>query len=432
VTDGIRKQDRRGVGEKSRRRAAAWLAWSLYGLVICLSIIWTGAGLLRQSVSRGALYLAGEALISLAAPVVFAIVAALIVSRQPRNTFGWVLMVPVGLYVVGGPIGSYIESIAPSSPEPTVPLLLMLWFSNWNWMLLIFPLLFILLLFPTGRPPMPRWRWVGVAAIAWATLFVLMATLVGKISADTRPDLVFDNPIGVLSNDVVERLIGVWIVGLLALAVACAVALFVRYRRANETEREQIKWLLYACAIFLVVYLGGAAGGLGGSTSLGGYIWGVFFGLSVIALPTAIGIAILRYRLYDIDVVINRTLVYGILTAILVALYFGGIVLLQRLFVIFTGEKSTLAVVASTLVIAALFTPLRRRIQGFIDRRFYRRKYDARKTLQAFSAKLRDETDLDSLCGDLTSVVRETMQPAHVSLWLRPAPGARQNREAEP
>ena len=138
--------------------------------------------------------------------------------------------------------------------------------------------------------------------------------------------------------------------------------------------------------------------------------------------PIAIGIAILRYRLYEIDTLINRTLVYGSLTAMLVALYFVGIVVLQRFFVLLTGQQSTLAVVVSTLLIAALFTPLRRGIQSFIDRRFYRRKYDARKTLEAFSSKLRDETDLDALSEDLTSVVRETMQPAHVSLWLRSDP----------
>jgi hypothetical protein len=409
------------------------LVWSLYGLVICLSIIWSGVDLLSRAGSRGALYLVGEALISLVAPVVFAIVAALIVSRQPRNTIGWVLMVPVGLYVVGGPLVTYIESLAPSSPAPTVPLLLIVWFNNWNWLLLIIPLLLIPLLFPNGRPPTPRWRWVGVAVIVWATLFVLMVTLVKKISAETKPNIVFDNPIGVLGKDAANLLLAVWIVGLLALVVACAVALFVRYRRANDTEREQIKWLLYASAVFLVVYVGGFVSGLGGTASLGGYIWGVFFGLSVTTLPAAIGIAILRYRLYDIDVVINRTLVYGSLTATLALVYLGGVATTQAIFRALTGQEHQpqLAVVISTLAIAALFNPLRRRIQGFIDRRFYRRKYDARKTLEAFSAKLREETDLESLKAELVGVISETMQPAHVSLWLRPDPASRSSESPE-
>jgi MFS family permease len=431
VTEGASEEGRRS-GWKSRRTAAR-LAWALYGLVLGLSIIWAGADLLSQYGSRNALYLVGEALISLAAPVVFAIVAALIVSRQPRNTMGWLLMVPVGLYVVSGPLVSYIERLAPSSPAPTVPLLLIVWFNNWNWLLLIIPLLLILLLFPNGQPPTPRWRLVGVAAIVWAALFVLMAALVQQINAGTTPNLVFDNPIGVLREDTVELMLGAWIVGLLVLAVACAVALFVRYRRVNETEREQIKWLLYACALFLVVYLGGFVSGLGGTTSLGGYIWGVFFGLSVITLPAAIGVAILRYRLYDIDVVINRTLVYGTLTAMLALVYLGGVATTQAIFRTLTSQEQQpqLAIVISTLAIAALFSPLRRSIQSFIDRRFYRRKYDARKTLETFSAKLRDETDLDALSDNLVGVVRETMQPAHVSLWLRPDTVSREGTQED-
>jgi hypothetical protein len=196
----------------------------------------------------------------------------------------------------------------------------------------------------------------------------------------------------------------------------------MRLRRAVGVERQQLKWFAYAVAIFAI------------ATTLNvitiaidaprWYEWAVnaIFTAAGTTIPISIGIAILRYRLYDIDILINRTLVYGSLTVTLVALYFGGIVVLQRLFVFLTGQKSTLAVVVSTLVIAALFSPLRRRMQSFIDRRFYRSKYDARKTLEAFSAKLRDETDLDALSDDLVGVVRETMQPLHVSLWLRPDP----------
>jgi hypothetical protein len=152
---------------------------------------------------------------------------------------------------------------------------------------------------------------------------------------------------------------------------------------------------------------------------LGGVAY-AFVLIGLAGMPIAMGIAITRYRLYEIDLIINRTLVYGSLTATLVALYFVGIVVLQRIFVTLTGQQSTLAVVASTLLIAALFNPLRRRIQSFVDRRFYRSKYDARKTLEAFSTRLREETDLDTLNNELVGVVRETMQPAHVSLWLSP------------
>jgi hypothetical protein len=423
VTEGAREQQGRRSG-RGGRRTTVWLAWSLYGVLISLAIIISEVDLLSGGGSADMLYLAGEALISLAAPAIFAVVAALIVSRQPRNTIGWVLMVPVGFFVVGAPLEIYIEHVAQETPAPTVPLLLVAWFNNWNWLLLIFPLLYIPLLFPNGRPPTPRWRWVSVAAIVWATLFVLIVTLSRQFRADTTPALVLDNPIGVLGHDAGERLFGIWIVGLLGLVVVCAAALFVRYRRADDTERTQIKWLLYASAAFLVVYGGGFLSGVGETTTLGGYIWGVFFPLSVMALPTAIGIAILRYRLYEIDIIINRTLVYGALTATLALIYFGGVTTVQAIFRTLTGQEQQpqFAVVVSTLVIAALFNPLRRRIQGFIDRRFYRSKYDAAKTLEAFSAKLRDETDLDALSDDLVGVVRETMQPAHVSLWLRPNP----------
>jgi hypothetical protein len=210
--------------------------------------------------------------------------------------------------------------------------------------------------------------------------------------------------------------------------LASALSLVLRYRRSKGEEREQIKWIAFAASVVVIVYLIAMVGSFirpsqawttGGSVAwLNLLTYAALF--SFTGIPVAVGFAVLRYRLYEIDLLINRTLVYSSLTAMLIALYFGVIVVLQRVFVFLTSQQSTLAVVASTLLIAALFTPLRRRIQSFIDRRFYRRKYDARKTLETFSAQLRDETDLDSLSSDLVGVVAETMQPTHVSLWLRP------------
>jgi hypothetical protein len=194
-------------------------------------------------------------------------------------------------------------------------------------------------------------------------------------------------------------------------------------RKGRAVERQQIKWLLFAGTIFFV-------GNILKNTvfsPLGGVSWGLWVGYLLVAVgglggPIAIGVAILRYRLYEIDTLINRTLVYAALTATLALIYFGGVAASEAIFRGITGqdEQPQLAIVVSTLVIAALFNPLRRSIQSFIDRRFYRSKYDAAKTLEAFSAKLRDETDLDALSGDLVGVVKDTMQPAHVSLWLRP------------
>jgi hypothetical protein len=210
-------------------------------------------------------------------------------------------------------------------------------------------------------------------------------------------------------------------------AVPCALSLVFRYRRAGGVERQQLKWFAYVAVLFV-------------GTNVSQffyeppYTWDALVEVvTIVGLYVAVAIAILKYRLYDIDRIINRTLVYGTLTVMLAALYFGGVTATQAVFQTLTGQKKLpqLAVVASTLVIAALFSPLRRTIQSFIDRRFYSRKYDARKTLEAFSAKLRDETDLDALGDDLVGVVRETMQPAHLSLWLRPDPPTRESEVQE-
>jgi hypothetical protein len=210
---------------------------------------------------------------------------------------------------------------------------------------------------------------------------------------------------------------GLGVAAFLVGLVVAIVVVFDRLGNARGAERQQLKWFAYAAGVLLVI--------LFLAPIVGWYLPGWFsfpLGVAVFAaLPVAVGIAVLRYRLYDIDHIINRTLVYGALSAILVGLYFGGVTATQAIFSALTGqqEQSQLAIVVSTLVIAALFNPLRRRIQGFIDRRFYRKKYDARQTLEVFSAQLRNETDLEALSDDLVGVVRETMQPAHVSLWLR-------------
>jgi hypothetical protein len=214
--------------------------------------------------------------------------------------------------------------------------------------------------------------------------------------------------------------------------VASAISLVSRYRRSGEEQREQIKWIAFAASVVGLLYLitmvsslitfSGAWGATGTPLWLGLLQQAAL--VSFTAVPIAVGFAVLRYRLYNIDILINRTLVYAILSASLAAVYFGGVTATEAIFRALTGQEQQpqLAIVVSTLVIAALFNPFRRRIQGFIDRRFYRRKYDARKTLEAFSAKIRDETDLDALSEDLVGVVSETMQPEHVSLWLHPDP----------
>jgi hypothetical protein len=257
-----------------------------------------------------------------------------------------------------------------------------------------------LYLFPNGRF-VPRWtRWLGLASIG-----ILAPSIFSPYSF-----------LSLWRYPLLNALVGG---PLLSVPILLQV---YRYRRVSDAaQRQQTKWVVFGivtamggyCAFILLDVLLPSA-------LLASVLGNTAYFVLTLLIPISIAVAVLRYRLYDIDILINRTLVYGSLTAALVALYFVGIVVLQRLFVALTGEKSTLAVVASTLVIAALFTPLRRRIQSFIDRRFYRRKYDARKTLEAFSAQLRDETDLNALSDDLTGVVRETMQPAHVSLWLHP------------
>jgi hypothetical protein len=400
------------------RRAATWLAWSLVTLSVALLL--GGAALSRVASSAVSdLSFVGETddasvvaiLITL---LPFSVVGTIVASRKPRNAIGWLFCgvgVTLGLNSFAGDFAEFwlVSGFGKSSLGETAA-----WFSSWLWFLLIFvPMSLLLLLFPDGRLPSPRWR-----PVAWG---VALGTAGGVVGNALKAGPLVDfpqiaNPYGVDSP--VVGMVGV--AGTIVAAgsmVGSAVSLIVRLRRVGSEQRQQIKWLAYGGAVMVGGVFAGALA----------IPWNVPLSITIMSvalpgLPVFTGIAIVRHHLYDIDILINRTLVYGSLTAMLALVYFGGVTATQAIFQTLTGqdELPQLVVVASTLLIAALFNPLRRRIQAFIDRRFYRSKYDARKTLEAFSVKLRDETDLEALNDDLVGVVRETMQPAHVSLWLRP------------
>jgi hypothetical protein len=346
----------------------------------------------------------------------FSAVGAVVVSRcHPRNPMGWMFCVVGLLFAAVHFVAEYAIYALLAEPGSLPAGEAAAWIYSWLFVPQLGLGALLVLLFPNGRLPSARWRWfVWFSVLATSVATVMAALSPGEISIGLGP---IQNPLGIggLPN-VYKPVEGL----LLSLVLVAGSAQVLRLRRTRGVERQQIKWFAYAATA-------AAGGGLLRyviPVALGApwLQWAGFVPMVVgaVSVPVSMGMAILRYRLYEIDLLINRTLVYSSLTATLVVLYFGGIIGLQRVFVSLTGQQSTLAVVASTLLIAALFNPLRRRIQSFVDRRFYRRKYDARKTLEGFSARLRDETDLGALRNDLTSVVRETMQPAYVSLWLRP------------
>ena len=347
----------------------------------------------------------------------FAVVGALLVAKRPANAIGWI-MASVALMVAIFHTGdTYTAAVMITRGRPDALAVVAAWIGNWYWyLILVLVLIFVPLLFPDGRLPSRRWLPVAVLPGIGTLLVVTYSAFIPTLEVNEASGYEIANPIGIAHLDRVEDLPAFAALnGLLVLGVVGAAAsVVVRYRRSRGVERQQMKWFVYAAALILLAPI---------VDRLPGFINGLWLGLVLISIPMAIGVAVLRYRLYDIDLVINRTLVYGPLTAMLVLVYVGGVVTIQGAFRTITGQESQIAVVASTLAIAALFSPLRRRLQTFVDRRFYRGKYDAAKTLAAFSARLREETDLDALNTDLVSVVQETIQPAHASLWLRPNPG---------
>ena len=361
----------------------------------------------------------------------FPIVGALIASRRPTNPIGWICLA-AGLFWMIIVLG---ESIPSSVAFPVVIDALM----QWTWVPPVGLLgIYLILLFPDGKLPSRRWRplaWFSGAVMVLASVVLTLSP--GPLEG--HPGV--RNPFGLEGHPMVAQAL----TGVIALLPVCilasAASLVFRYRHSSGEVRQQIKWVAFAASLVGLMYLSTTVSGLlfapeatwgSGDTPL---LWGILQNavlLSYAGVPVAIGFAVLRYRLYDIDILINRTLVYAPLTAMLVLFYVGCVVFLQYAFRALSGQGSQIAIVASTLAIAALFNPLRRRVQAFVDRRFYRRKYDATKTLAAFSAKLRNETNLDALNTELVSVVRETMLPDHVSLWLRPDPVPKSSGGEEP
>lgn len=410
---------RSGANERTARdrfglvgRVAAWFSLGIY-LVGVVAMILLSPGILDDA----------EGLSFTVAFGVFPVVGLVILLKRPRNPLGWNfafigLIAGIGLFS-----WSYSEYSYFVADEPLPLAVLVAWAGSWTWYPLIASIVVLpLLLFPEGLLSR-RWRpvlWTAIGTVVAVTLLTATpSTFVMGETAGGAAELRLENPFGLWeSNGNVEDhpvLQGAWIV-LLGLVGLGVLSLVLRFRRSRGRERLQMKWFMFAGALMLAnLTVGSLIPSFDDS-----FVSGAMFVIAIAALPATCGIAIVRHQLYDIDVIINRTLVYGLLTAILIGAYLGIVFVLQQLLTGVT-EDSDLAVAASTLAVAAMFTPLRSRIQAFIDRRFYRRKYNVQQTLQGFTTQVRDEVDIERLAGGLASVVQETMQPAHVSLWVRPA-----------
>jgi len=344
----------------------------------------------------------------------FSIVGALVASRQPRNAIGWIFL-GVGLSTgLSGVAHNFVDYHLADGPDQGWFVGAAAAYSDVGWIpFVLVPATVLLLLFPDGQLVSRRWRFVARCAIAG----IILGLLTGGATEPLQDYPTVNNPFAIDSS-VLGPLTGLGFLLMIVGIAGSAASLVVRYRHAGHPEREQIKWLATAGAVVAVTFPLMIAL----YEVLPDRVADIGIMLSVLGLPAAAGVAILRYRLYDIDVVINRTLVYGALTATLALTYLGSVLVLQLALSGIT-EGSGLAVAASTLAVAALFRPARARIQEGVDHRFFRRKYHAQQTLEAFAGRLRDEVDLRKLNSELSSVVRETLQPAHVSLWLRTPKG---------
>jgi hypothetical protein len=394
------------------RRTAARLGWSLFALAGLLFVIALVLNLRRPQYDDLA-FTTGELVLGLVL-LLFSWFGALIVSRRPGHPIGW-LLCAFGL--IGGLTDFATEyAIYGLITRPgAVPAAgAVAWLASWMFALELAPLAGLLVLFPSGRPPSPPWRLVLWLAGLGGALAIVGALALWPLRGISLLQLRTPDPGGVLA---MAYNLGFW--AAMAALLAAVAALVVRFRRSRGAERQQIKWLVYAVLLIVVCFpLPALLGSMIGSELAAD----VVYALLVAPIPVAVGVAILKYRLYDIDRLINRTLVYGLLTALLGAVYASLVLVLGQVFGGVGRDPPSWAVAGATLAVAALFQPARRRIQAVVDRRFNRRKYNAAQTVEAFSARLRDEIDLDALSAELLAVADQTMQPTTVSLWLRPAP----------
>jgi hypothetical protein len=390
----------------------SWVAWSMLA-VFAVSLV---VGL-PLAVANGTFQQdAGNQILLFLGFSAFMVVGALVVAHRPNNAIGWLFSASALLAFTGQLAGQYAIYGYATRPGSLPGATLAVWYGSWPWVLILaLTLIFTPLVFPTGRLLSPRWRPLAwLAGVATAVLTTLNS-LRTNMSLGTVPDQVIANPIGVavVGNPDKGPAVPALILLLTVLAAVAFGSLVVRFRRSRGEERQQLKWFTYAAALVPLSVLGDALPAVVGDLAID---------LPIVFLPVAAGIAILRYRLYDIDRLINRTLVYGLLTALLGGVYAGAVLVLGQLFGGVGRDPPSWAVAGATLAVAALFQPARRRIQQVVDRHFNRRKYDAAKTIEAFSTRLRDQVDLDTLSSELLAVVDQTMQPTRVVLWLRPSP----------
>jgi hypothetical protein len=396
------------------RKRSTWVAWSMLALFVVCSAVTVALQVVNGSFQRDpgvnlALWLAFTA---------FMVVGAVIVAHRPGNAIGW-LFSAVGLLSVTGVLAmEYARYGYITRPGSLPGAVVAAWYQQWWTPMLLLVFVLTLLLFPTGRLLTARWRPVAVAAVtATAGMVALNALQPTLTLSDTGYRV--GNPIGLgAAQDLQDGAVGALLAGLLLICTGAAIlSVVLRFRRSQGVERQQLKWFSYAAVLTVLLEL--ALDNIPALRFLA--VLAVLFGLVIALIPTAAGIAILRYRLYDIDRIINRTLVYGLLTALLAGVYAGVVLVLGQVFGGVGRDPPSWVVAGATLAVAALFQPARRRIQAMVDRRFNRRKYNTAQTIQAFSTHLRDQVDLGTLSTELLAVVDQTMEPTRVSLWLRPA-----------